>query len=130
MLVYFSGDWDVHWGYGMLTGDPRPYYFSPFGLPIKANPKKGSSPKEDGSCGFECQKASGIPQGVARAADGGGCAHWSRRLQGIELQLRRRCFVLRGSTSLLSFSLFPLASVGFRWLKRSFWNETGNTTVL
>ena len=19
MLVYFSGDWDVHWGYGLLT---------------------------------------------------------------------------------------------------------------
>ena len=19
ILVYFSGDWDVHWGYGMLT---------------------------------------------------------------------------------------------------------------
>ena len=26
ILVYFSGDWDVHWGYGVLTHDPWPHH--------------------------------------------------------------------------------------------------------
>ena len=32
ILVYFSGDWDVHWGYGILTHgqeDHGPHPFSP-----------------------------------------------------------------------------------------------------
>ena len=34
ILVYLSGDWDVHWGYGILTHGPGPVLVFEEGYPI------------------------------------------------------------------------------------------------
>ena len=41
MLVYFSGDWDVHWGYGILT------HGQIAGPSIRSRPSLGRQPGAD-----------------------------------------------------------------------------------
>ena len=102
--TYFSGDWDVDWGYGLLTYGPSLRCFHMRGL-----------------CRGElCQKPAGTPAERGRAGEGKGAgpAKYQARRTSSSFCIQIRSYDLKAPTRTLD--LFSQAFVQEIWVKNIF----------